>query len=58
MTLGTVKAPTSDQLRDVAADLGLTFSDEDLAIHLAALAPSIGAYNIIDKMTDELPRVT
>ncbi len=57
MTLGTVKAPTTEQLRDVAADLGLSFSDEDLATHLAALAPSIGAYNVVDRMTDELPVV-
>jgi amidase len=58
MTLGTVKVPTTDQLRDVAADLGMSFSDEDLATHLAALVPSIGAYNIVDRMADELPRVT
>ena len=58
MTLGTVKAPTSDQLREVAADLGLTFSDEDLATHLAAMGPSIGAYNLVDAMTDELPVVS
>jgi len=58
MTLGTVKAPTTEQLREVAADLGLTFSDEDLATHLAALGPSIGAYNLVDRMTDEVPVVT
>ncbi|MBN9509952.1 MAG: amidase [Alphaproteobacteria bacterium] len=57
MTLGTVKAPTPDQFRDVAADLGLSFSDEDLATHLAALLPSIGAYNLIDRLPDELPAV-
>ena len=38
MTLGTVKAPTTEQLRDVAADLGMTLTDDDLATHLAALA--------------------
>jgi amidase len=57
MTLGTVKAPTTEQLRDVAADLGMSFSDADLATHLAALGPSIGAYNLIDRMADELPIV-
>ena len=57
MTLGTVKAPTQDQFRDVAADLGLSFSDDDLATHLAALLPSIDAYNVIDRMPDELPAV-
>src|ERR1700722_8244609 len=58
MTLSTVKAPTPEQLRETAADLGLTFTDADLAEHLAALLPSIAAYNIIDKMPDEKPPVT
>jgi amidase len=57
MTLGTVKVPTPDQLREVAADLGMSFSDEDLATHLAALRPSVDAYNIIDRLPDELPAV-
>ena len=52
MTLGTVKAPTPDELREVAADLGMSFSDDDLATHLAALLPSIAAFNIIDRMPD------
>ena len=58
MTLGTVKAPTPDELREVAADLGLSFSDDDLAQHLAALLPSIAAFNTIDRMPDDKPRVT
>jgi hypothetical protein len=43
MTLGTVRAPTKDDLRQVAADLGMSFSDDSLAQHLAALMPSIAA---------------
>ena len=46
MTLGTVKAPTPNELREVAADLGLSFSDDELAQHLAALLPSIAAFNM------------
>jgi amidase len=57
MTLGTVKTPTPAQLREVAADLGMSLTDADLAEHLAALASSIGAYNLIDKMADEKPAV-
>jgi amidase len=57
MTLGTVKPPTPDQLRDVAADLGMSFTDDDLAQHLAALLPSVAAYNMLDRMPDELPIV-
>ena len=45
-------------LREVAAELGMSFSDDDLMQHLAALLPSIAAYNIIDRMPDEKPRGT
>ena len=58
MPITTVKPPTTDQLRDVAADLGFSFSDSELAEHHAALLPSMDAYNLIDRMTDELPTVT
>ncbi len=58
MTLPTVKMPTLDQVRDVAAELGMNFSDVDLAAHHAAFAGGVAAYNLIDQTPDELPRVT
>ncbi|MGH7117168.1 MAG: amidase [Stellaceae bacterium] len=58
MSLDTVKAPTLAQLREVAAELGLAFSDQELAAHRDALLPGIGAYNQLDRMVDELPPVT
>ncbi|MFL5253141.1 MAG: amidase [Rhodopila sp.] len=58
MPLGTLKLPTIDQLRDVAADLGMTLSDDELTQHQAALTGSIAAYNAVDQMPDELPPVT
>ena len=58
MTLPTVKMPTLEQVRDVAAELGMNFSDADLAAHHAAFAGGVAAYNLIDQMPDELPRVT
>jgi amidase len=57
MSLNTVKAPTLAQLGEVAAQLGFTFSDADLAAHLAALLPSVAAYNVVDQLSDELPPV-
>jgi len=57
MTLSAVKMPTLEQVREMAAELGMTFSDADLAMHHAALAGSIAAYNLIDQMPDELPEV-
>jgi amidase len=57
MPLGTVKPPTLAQLGEVAAELGLGFSETDLGAHLEALRPSFELYNILDQMTDELPPV-
>jgi amidase len=58
MSLDTVKAPTVTQLGDIAAELGFTFTDADLAAHRDALLPAIGAYNLVDRLPDELPPVT
>jgi amidase len=58
MTLSTIKTPTSEQLQEVASELGMSFSEEDLAQHLAALVPSFAAYNTIDQLPDEKPAVT
>ena len=58
MTLGTVKSPTLEQLEEVAEDLGFTFSAADLHAHLEALQGSIAAYNLVDRLPDELPPVT
>jgi amidase len=57
MPLGTLKLPGIGQLRDVARELGLTMSDEELEHHQAALASGVGAYNAVDQMPDELPEV-
>jgi amidase len=57
MSLDTVKAPTLAQLGEVAAELGLTLGEDDLAAHREALLPAIGAYNLIDHLPDELPPV-
>lgn len=53
----TLKLPSIDQLRDVAAELGMTMSDDDLSQHRAALEGGFASYNLIDVMPDELPAV-
>ena len=58
MPLGTLKLPTVEQLRDVAAELGMTLGDEELKQHQAALVSSIAAYNLVDQMPDNLTPVT
>ena len=57
MTLGTVKPPTPEQLRAVAADLGMSFDDTQFAAHLDAFTANVAAYNVVDRMTDEKPEV-
>ena len=50
MTLGTVKA--------LAQELGFHMGEAELAEYHDALMPSIGAYNAIDRMAQELPPAT
>jgi amidase len=57
MSLNTVKTPTLEQLGEVAAELGLCLSQTDLAAHLEAMLPSFAAYNLVDRLPDELPAV-
>src|SRR6266850_7970316 len=58
MSLNTVKPPTLAQLGEVAAELGFTFTEGDLAAHHEALTPAFEAYNALDRVPDELPPVT
>ena len=58
MPLGTLKLPTIDELRDVASELGMSLTNDDLAQHQACLVGGIAAYNAVDQMPDELPAVT
>lgn len=52
-----VQVPTPDQLRDAADEMGLSLTDQDVESFIGILRPSIGAYNIVDLMTDNLPTV-
>jgi len=58
MPLGTVKVPTREQLGEVAAELGFSFTEADLAAHHEALLPAFEAYNQLDRMPDEVPVVS
>jgi amidase len=57
MTTETIKIPTLDQLRDTATSLGFTMGDAELAAQLDCLLPGFAAYNIIDRMPDDVPTV-
>ena len=52
-----VTVPTPDQLKHVAGEIGLALTDADIASFIAIMVPSIGAYNVVDQLPDNLPRV-
>ncbi len=57
MTTETVKVPTLAQLRATATALGMSMDDTELAAHLECLLPGFAAYNVLDRMPDEMPAV-
>ena len=52
-----VQLPTPDQLRDAADEMGLSLTDADVESFLGIMRPSIQAYNLVDVMPDNVPRV-
>lgn len=52
-----VQQPTPEQLRDAAAEVGLSLTDADLESYLGLIKPNIDAYNLVDAMPDCLPAV-
>ena len=52
-----VQVPTEEQLREVAKDVGLSLSDSDVKSFIDLMRPGVAAYNVVDAMPDNLPRV-
>ena len=52
-----VQKPTAEQLRDVADEMGLSLSEDDIQSFLGLIAGSIDAYNVVDGLPDNLPQV-
>lgn len=57
MSLDTVKTPSLETLRGIADELGMTMSEEELVQHREAIINSLEAYNLLDRLPDELPAV-
>lgn len=53
----TIRTPTVPDLVEAGAQLGLRLSEAEAADYLAAMAPLIEGYNVVDGMADELPPV-
>ena len=54
----TVHLPTPQQLQRVAERLNLSLTDADVVSFLGLAQGSIDAYNLVDRMPDNLPAVT
>lgn len=52
-----VSLPTPTQLREVAEEVGLSLTDEDVKSFIGLMAPSVAGYNVVDAMPDNLPPV-
>ncbi|MBV9833654.1 MAG: amidase [Alphaproteobacteria bacterium] len=52
-----VQVPTPTQLRAAADEIGLSLTDADVSSFIELIRPSIGAYNVVDAMPDNLPEV-
>jgi len=53
----SVRPPTLDELKNIAKDLCMTFSEEEIKSHLEILRPNFEAYNLLDQMSDYIPEV-
>ena len=52
-----VKIPTELQIMELADEMGLDLTSEDIESYINLLTPNVEAYNIIDAMPDNLPGV-
>ncbi len=52
-----VTAPTPDQLEEIAREMGLSLTAEDVASFISLMQPSVDAFNVVDLLPDVLPEV-
>jgi hypothetical protein len=53
-----VTVPTPDQLKQIAGEMGLSLTESDVASFIDLMRPNIDAYNVIDHLPDNLPKVS
>jgi amidase len=53
----TVRRPTLDQMRGIVKGLGMTMSDADIEIFMTLMEGTFQAYDRVDAMPDNLPKV-
>ena len=52
-----VTLPTEEQIWEIAEDMGLSLSREDVQSYIGLLGPTVEAYNAVGAMPDNLPEV-
>jgi len=52
-----VTAPTPEQLKQIASEMGLSLKESDVASFIALMGPSVDAYNALEQMPESLPQV-
>jgi len=52
-----VSIPTAEQIWEIAEEVGLSLSPEDVKSYIGLLAPNVAGYNVIDALPDNLPEV-
>lgn len=52
-----IKRPTQQQMKDIAADLGMSLSDDQIADFIAAMDENFKSYDALSEMSDEVPQV-
>jgi amidase len=52
-----VTTPTPAQLQEMAAKIGLSLTDSDVASFLTLMQPFVEAYNVVERLPDNLPQV-
>ncbi len=52
-----VTAPTPDQLKQIASDMGLSLTESDVASFIALMKPTVDAYNTVEQLPNDLPPV-
>ena len=52
-----VSSPTPAQLQEIAAKMGLSLTENDIASFLTLMQPTIEAYNLVDRLPNPLPHV-
>jgi len=53
----SVSLPTPKQVRELADEIGLSLTEDEITSLRGLMAPNVEAYNFIDAMPDNLPEV-